>query len=1117
MILLILPALEVEFLYWYYDASYPDPSFSEADTTLTIDQSNFTTNKNFLPYKQFRILINGINTGIYYYQNSIPLQGAGGIAIVYLQSTYDVNATISNSMFYNNNGTLSASIAIGSYLTIRGKTFIKYCLFEDSNRINRSYAEASTATTVTGGISYYATLINAPLLTYDINSDTVNEMVTVMHCNFTKLGGSSGAAIHIERKSTDSQHLTFRIEECVFVGNEANVGSAVYAVDHRFDTGLSNSLIVDLVNVSAVDNALIPGSTVEYVTSDFITGVFHSETCHLKFDCNTQCIFLNNQPTAIYGRSAYVTISGKAIFVNNTALYGGGLRLLDTVAFIHQDSELYFGNNRATISGGAIDVYFPNAIVQSRPVCPIQFIGNSNDTIFSLKNIDQIHVNITFEENTALSSSGVVLESIYANVFYVCNWYSHTLTQINLGISVPFINGTRQSVYRTILHFIPASTANKHLSIKAYLPCPCNNNNSFDAESCFTTDSNYTMQLETPVIMGRSFTISLVALDVVGSVGYSSYLNSEVFSLNTTDNILQLPKDQLSRSFSIVNKTCTPIDFTIYALQSTISETGHGLLQLSISQNFYLSLHFSFHGCPIGFNLQNVSGLYACICSEFFSKSPIKEDFECNSESGQIRRTDIRSWLSVIDDRIEYKKVCLPEYCNNIISEFSTTDNDALCNPDRTGRGCGACVNGFGKVFGSRYCQKCSNIWLLTIILYGILGVILVLIIHMLRLTVTMGTINGLIFFCNIMSINESLFFNTLKFSFVRLFISLINLDLGFEMCFYEGMSELVKTGVQFIFPLYLWLLMFIIIMIGKRYIRSKKSTHSAVPVLATLIFLSYSKLLRTAISVFSFVTVHYSTKESDFSSLKLLVAWQPDLTIKYLQDGHVVLFLIALVFTAFFILPLAFALTFPKIVLRSKKMSYFFPLLDCFYAPYKNRYRNWFGVRIMVLIYFSALESFLFSHQGSLLLFGIVVVLLFALIQSYIHPFKNTIHNILDLTFMGFFIILSIIVLYLYPNTPGHEEFIAVNIIGSFAFLLFCLIITFHVNDALMHFTWYSRINETLKTKLNKKVSKLNWNPLNSIITGDIDTSPRPDNGSIDGNLNYAYLQEPLLDEEFN
>ena len=468
----------------------------------------------------------------------------------------------------------------------------------------------------------------------------------------------------------------------------------------------------------------------------------------------------------------------------------------------------------------------------------------------------------------------------------------------------------------------------------------------------------------------------------------------------------------------------------------------------------------------------------------------------------------------MINDRVEYIKLCLPEHCNDTVSDFILTEPDVLCNLHHTGRACGACDKDFSKRFGSRFCHKCTNIWLVTILLYGILGIILVSIIHFLKLTVTMGTINGLIFFCNIMSINENLFFNTSQFSFIRLFISLLNLDLGFEMCFYKEMSEVAKTGLQFVFPLYLWFLMFIIIMIGKRYIRSKKSTHSAVPVLATLILLSYSKLLRATIGAFSFVHVHYSTVKSNFSDLEHYIAWQPDPNIRYFKDTHIILFLVALVFTLFFILPLAFALTFPKIVLRSKKMSYFFPIFDCVYAPYKNKYRYWFGVRLMVLIYLSGMESILFSYQDSLLLSGVMVTLLFAFIQAYIHPFKNTINNMLDLMFMVLFIALSSVILYLYPSTSDEDENIAVNVFGSMAFLLFCFIIFFHLHDAMMYFTWYSKFIDVLKSKFNIKTIKSNWNPLHSIGTRDV--SHKPIKGSINDSLSCAYLQESLLEEQF-
>ena len=200
----------------------------------------------------------------------------------------------------------------------------------------------------------------------------------------------------------------------------------MYAVDHRFDATLSNGLIINLVNVNAKNNILLPGSTVEHGSDDFITGVFHSETCHFKLGCNIGCNFSNNQPSVFYGHSAYLTISGKAIFINNTARYGGGLSLINTVAFIWQDSQLHFGKNRAITHGGAIYASFSNTNIPTQDICPIQFTGLSNATIFSLENINQINVNVTFEENTAISKSTV--QSIYANVFYVCTWYPNTLT-----------------------------------------------------------------------------------------------------------------------------------------------------------------------------------------------------------------------------------------------------------------------------------------------------------------------------------------------------------------------------------------------------------------------------------------------------------------------------------------------------------------------------------------------------------------------------------------------------------------------------------------------------------------------------------------------------------------
>ena len=262
----------------YYDVNELDfDNEIKSNAVLTIDQSNFTANRNFVPYDYLNLYNNVFDTG--FYQTSLPLLGAGSIAIFYLQNTYDVNSTITNSFFHNNNGTLCATVAIGSFSTIRGITHVRNCLFDDNNRIGKS--SSTTPASSRGGISYhYLILKNAPVSSVINTNSTTVEIVAVIQCNFTRLGGTLGAAFHIEKVSTDFQSLSFRIEQCNFFENEANVGSAVYAV-----TGatLYNGLIINLVNVNAKNNRLLPGSTIKYRTSDFISGVFHCETCHMKF------------------------------------------------------------------------------------------------------------------------------------------------------------------------------------------------------------------------------------------------------------------------------------------------------------------------------------------------------------------------------------------------------------------------------------------------------------------------------------------------------------------------------------------------------------------------------------------------------------------------------------------------------------------------------------------------------------------------------------------------------------------------------------------------------------------------------------------------------------------
>jgi len=77
------------------------------------------------------------------------------------------------------------------------------------------------------------------------------------------------------------------------------------------------------------------------------------------------------------------------------------------------------------------------------------------------------------------------------------------------------------------------------------------------------------------------------------------------------------------------------------------------------------------------------------------------------------------------------------------------------------------------------------------------------------------------------------------------------NLDFGIETCFYNGLDTYSKTWLQFVFPVYLWVLVGLMIIVSHYSHRfAKLLSNNPVSVLATLILLSYTKILCTLIAV---------------------------------------------------------------------------------------------------------------------------------------------------------------------------------------------------------------------------------------------------------------------------
>ena len=116
---------------------------------------------------------------------------------------------------------------------------------------------------------------------------------------------------------------------------------------------------------------------------------------------------------------------------------------------------------------------------------------------------------------------------------------------------------------------------------------------------------------------------------------------------------------------------------------------------------------------------------------------------------------------------------CPFDYCSAESVSIRLEDQDEQCAFNRAGILCGGCKTNFSRVLGSSKCKKCSSTRLPVIVLIFLLtGSLLVTFLMILNLTVSAGTVNGLIFYANIIRAQHTTFTSDISNSFLSKFIA---------------------------------------------------------------------------------------------------------------------------------------------------------------------------------------------------------------------------------------------------------------------------------------------------------------------------------------------------------
>ena len=355
-----------------------------------------------------------------------------------------------------------------------------------------------------------------------------------------------------------------------------------------------------------------------------------------------------------------------------------------------------------------------------------------------------------------------------------------------------------------------------------------------------------------------------------------------------------------------------------------------------------LTIHFKVAKCPPGFELSDTQA--TCICTQRLQ--PFTNDCRINDRS--IKR-DSEFWMGYTDDKgLILHSHCPFDYCSSNTMYLAVDNSDKQCSNNRSGLLCGECSQTFSLALGSSRCLQCSDNYLWLLVAFAVAGVLLVLLLLILNLTVAAGTINGLVFYANVLAVNSATFLQPHSTNILTVFIAWINLDLGIETCFYDGMDTYAKIWLQFVFPLYVWGLVMTIIVVSHYSIRiSAILSNSTVAVLATLILLSYTKILRTIIAALSHTLLEYPNNSQ-------VAVWLLDGNIGYLSSKHIPLFIAALGFLVFLFLPYTLVLLFGQWI-RKSRLKIFSPInnyrilffLEAYHAPYTEKHRYWTGLML--------------------------------------------------------------------------------------------------------------------------------------------------------------------------
>ena len=760
--------------------------------------------------------------------------------------------------------------------------------------------------------------------------------------NFINNSAIHGGAINVVDNSVLSLSGTNN-----FINNSAGVGGgAIYTIGN---TVLSFNGANNFINNSVLGGGGGGGA----ISAESTVLSFNGVTHFFNNSADTGGAMTNTNNTTTFNGTVYFTNNGhytKGVRTVTGYTVGGGVVMqLRSTFSILPNTTVYWENNHASL-GGAI---FVDDVARAASYCfeVIPYVPKK-ECFFQLpgQNLSNgIDVQLVFKNNSADAAGSV----LYGGAIDNCK-LTHGLDSYNSSEVFDMIVHNNDTDYNT--------TSN--ISSDPLQICLCKHN----LPECSEVIMHRT------VYPGETFEASVAAVGQRDGTVPSRVVSIIVQSLTPG----HLPDSQ---HFQQANNMCTKLKYTVFSLLSIVRLDLHAAdtpcLHLGGVYMYTLRIYVKLKPtCPPGFNISTSNK--SCVCEQRLAHYTGEHKCSITNGVGQITRDSHQQFWVGYDnqsDGLILHPLCPFDYCVSHKVVITLDNMDIQCAYNRSGLLCGRCKEGYSLVLGASQCKQCTNSHLVLLIPFAVMGVALVFLLLVSKLTVATGTLSGLVFYANIVGVNRSILLPVESTNGLSIFIAWLNLDFGIETCFYNGMDVYSKTWLQFVFPMYIWVLVGLMILVSNYSPRFAKLLGSnPVSVLATLILLSYTKILRTLIAVFYITYLEYPTYNKG--------VWLYDANIDYLVGKHIPLFIVAVLVFLLLFLPYTLLLLFGQWLQAISHLKLFSwvnsarlkPFMDAYHAPYKAKHRYWPGLLLVLRFVLLLVVTLNLQQDPSINLLAIVV-----------------------------------------------------------------------------------------------------------------------------------------------